>query len=598
VTNTNAATFKLQRNVHYHVKSQTCRLDTGRWAACHTPVVFRNLADGVHRLQAKLVMTNGSVATASYAWRVDTKAPHAPAVTGALTTWLSAESSQVSHQTATDPNGSGITGYVSRVSNDQGAHWTAGSGSPVTVTREGETWVEYAARDKAGNQSAWTRAIVRLDWSAPTAPSISGGSSNWHTTPATITDGRDSTDALSGVAGYRWRESTDDGQTWAEGVDTAGLTDITSDGVTLVQYQAIDHAGNESAWSRVAVVEVDQTAPSVPSVSGDDDSWRNTDGHVTDDQDSTDQTSGIARYQYRVTINGTPGPIHTDSTGKVTVGAEGDIDVQFRAVDRAGNTSAWSTPAAGAGELRIDKTAPAIVTFTPSTNGWSNQASETMTFTTNDDLGSDNHSGVDYIEYATSPTGDDGTFGERTDIQNGDSATVTDEGSTYFGAVACDKAGNCTSFTTDDQPIQIDRTAPGTPTQATSGYPSAAFTCPAGVAGDVFAIFDWERGAVLDSLSGINHFEYELAWYDSGAGKVIVKSAPQPILMNNYIRFIISNSNPAFAGVTDPVLRVQVLVRSVDNAGNTSAWTAIDEAGDGSVNPQMDVCISFPQNQG
>jgi hypothetical protein len=57
---------------------------------------------------------------------------------------------------------------------------------------------------------------------------------------------------------------------------------------------------------------------------------------------STDGTSGIARYDYRVSTNGgsTYGTPVTNQSS-VSFSNTGTYEVQFRAVDNAGNMSAW-----------------------------------------------------------------------------------------------------------------------------------------------------------------------------------------------------------------------------------------------------------------
>jgi hypothetical protein len=62
---------------------------------------------------------------------------------------------------------------------------------------------------------------------------------------------------------------------------------------------------------------------------------------------STDAASGVARYQYRYSTNG--GAFGTARTGtSATFSSKGTYVVQFQAVDRAGNMSAWGPATTGA----------------------------------------------------------------------------------------------------------------------------------------------------------------------------------------------------------------------------------------------------------
>ena len=106
---------------------------------------------------------SGASATTSFTWRVDTAAPAVPAVSGGSLDWLAVATRTVNHGVALDPSpASGVAAYSSRISTDGGATWAAGPAGAVDVTAEGETLVEYAAVDRAGNASPWSApAVVR-----------------------------------------------------------------------------------------------------------------------------------------------------------------------------------------------------------------------------------------------------------------------------------------------------------------------------------------------------------------------------------------------------------------------------------------------------
>ena len=179
---------------------------------------------------------------------------------------------------STDSPGSGVTGYQYRTSTDGGSSWSpATDGSSVNISAEGETLVQFRAKDTLGHFSSWAPSspiagsTVRIDGTPPTVPTVSGGSASWHTTsPWTVS--ASSTDPNgSGVAGYEYQTSPDN-STWSSA--TAGNSvDISTQGTTYVQFRAIDNSGNASAWSSSATVKLDSVAPSVPTLTGGSASW-------------------------------------------------------------------------------------------------------------------------------------------------------------------------------------------------------------------------------------------------------------------------------------------------------------------------------------
>jgi len=109
--------------------------------------------------------------------------------------------------------------------------------------------------DNAGNVSAWTPAVngatntARIDRSAPSAPTVTGGSGATNCFRRRNVSASGSSDGVgSGVAHYQYRVSKDHGVTW--GVTTSGsVAKLTTSGVYVVQFQAVDNVGLLSAWA-------------------------------------------------------------------------------------------------------------------------------------------------------------------------------------------------------------------------------------------------------------------------------------------------------------------------------------------------------------
>lgn len=233
--------------------------DEGRYV--RVVVTARN-PGGPARATSKAV---GPIAVAA-----DRTAPTAPVVTGGSLAWRDAPEVIIRGAGSTDARGE--VSYQTRVSLTRGASWSvASAGDVVTVTSEGETWVQVRARDAAGNVSAWAPAhasgapeaagVARLDRTAPArAPALSGGSLEWRTQPVTISASGGADNVA--VAGYDYRTSRDDGLTWS--APTAGeAVTVTDEDQTLVQFRARDAAGHVGSWTPSHL-----SAPAVPDVAG------------------------------------------------------------------------------------------------------------------------------------------------------------------------------------------------------------------------------------------------------------------------------------------------------------------------------------------
>ncbi len=133
----------------------------------------------------------------------------------------------------------------------------------TTVTYQGSLGYNITAVSASGvplavGESYWPYH----DTGAPTAPTVSGvPASSVDQTAVTLT-ASGSTDATTWVDHYQSRLSYDNGTTWQAAVDGASR-DVTATGSTLVQFRAVDGAGNASTWTQVTVT-IDRPAPGAP----------------------------------------------------------------------------------------------------------------------------------------------------------------------------------------------------------------------------------------------------------------------------------------------------------------------------------------------
>jgi hypothetical protein len=331
------------------------------------------------------------------------------------------------------------------------------------VTREGTTFVQFRATDNAGNTSGWTTAAagaagsVRLDRTSPSL-TVSGATGAW-TNASAVGVTASAGDADSGVAGYQSRTSVDGGASWDAPQATPAVT-ASLEGTTLVQFRATDHAGNTSPWTTATPggagsVRIDRTPPAV-TVSGADGSWTNAPS-VTVTSSATDGASGVAGSESRTSTTGGTTWDTPAGGAAVTLTAEGETLVQFRATDGAGNTSAWTAAAAGGpGSVRIDRAPP---------------GSPLMIVTADTSVPANSGRGAVTIQTATAPGDTKATRVVVTQngrlVHDGPFGTFRDEGladgTQYrYEAVAYDRIGNVSPLN-DSVVTTPDRTPPAQP---------------------------------------------------------------------------------------------------------------------------------------
>ncbi len=422
------------------------------------------------------------------------------------------------------------------------------------IAAQGTTTVQFRAIDSAGNVGPWSPSssgganVVQIDTVKPTAPTVSGGSLTWSAAASKTITASGASDALSGLpagAGYESRTSTDGGTTWsAASLPGAGSLAVSAEGETLVQFRSIDAAGNVSAWvpattGSTDTVRLDHTAPSVPDVSGGSATWLNAASVTLNAANSTDTGgSGFSKYQYRTSTDAGATWSAAVNGASVAVSAEGTTQVEFRGVDVAGNASSWSVVAA-ASTVNLDRTVPSLPAVAGGSASWSSAASVTVTASGS----TDSLSGLSGYQYETAFNG-----AAWSGVTAGASVSPVAEGTTTVRFRSVDNAGNTSAWTTVAAAgtVNLDRTVPSLPAVAGG---SASWSNAASVA--VIA------SGSTDALSGISGYQYETA-FNAGAWSAAIAGV---------------SVSPSVEGTTT------VRFRSVDNAGNTSAWTTVAAAG-------------------
>lgn len=216
---------------------------------------------------------------------------------------------------------------------------------PFMLATDGVHTVEYYSQDMAKNDETPISFEVKIDNDAPetsySTDPASPGPTGWFTTAVEVTLTVD--DPHSGINQTRYRVNRGN---WNGYVEPFLLS---NDGEMRVEYYSIDHANNREE-SGEFTVWIDQTDPSVahtlvgnPAANGVFPS------EVTLMLSATDTTSGVSTLEYSV-----DGGEWTPYSAPVGFSADGNVTVDYRATDVAGNT------ATGTVTFYIDATPPEV----------------------------------------------------------------------------------------------------------------------------------------------------------------------------------------------------------------------------------------------
>ncbi|GGI08100.1 hypothetical protein GCM10011354_27410 [Egicoccus halophilus] len=125
--------------------------------------------------------------------------------------------------------------------------WTAYD-EPIVLASDGVHELAYRSTDAAGNEEAIRTMTVRIDTTAPTSTVALEGPVDRGVYTGTVTVTLSATDATSGIDRIEYRRVGEDRRHVHDGPFR-----LEDDGDHVVEYRAIDVAGNVEAWNRVDV---------------------------------------------------------------------------------------------------------------------------------------------------------------------------------------------------------------------------------------------------------------------------------------------------------------------------------------------------------
>ncbi|MFK7691364.1 discoidin domain-containing protein [Paenibacillus sp. HJGM_3] len=246
-------------------------------------------------------------------------APQNPPSTGSSPLWHGWFSPVRATLTAADAM-SGLAGI--QVSRDNGATWSPYTGS-LMISEEGVNPIWYRSVDQSGNIEPPKKLDVKIDRTAPvTVSQPSGGSWSNQDEWVHLT----ATDNLSGA---ETRYSLDGGATW---VYYSIPFPVEEEGISRIQYQAIDNAGNIEPI-RTLDVKIDRTVPEIQVKLDQYELWPANHKMVTVHASvyASDALSGIASWQLTSIASNEPdnGTDDGDTTDDIQNAAFGTPDTVF-----------------------------------------------------------------------------------------------------------------------------------------------------------------------------------------------------------------------------------------------------------------------------
>lgn len=224
---------------------------------------------------------------------------------------------------------------------------------PVDVPAEAHATAPLAEPVAAVIPAVATLALpvagaVRIDRTPPSVPVVVGGSDDWRPLGRVELRASGSLDTGSGLSGYQWRASVDGGLSWTEAAG-GSVVAVDREGETLVQFRALDHAGNASEWTgQEGTVRQRVMTPPVPHILGTSAHWVGANQIVL--QADAELPGGFV-FEHRL---GRPGGEWSAPVpgAQVTVLEEGETRVAFRSAGH-GMVSDWAETM-----VRIDRTGP------------------------------------------------------------------------------------------------------------------------------------------------------------------------------------------------------------------------------------------------
>jgi hypothetical protein len=330
-----------------------------------------------------------------------------------------------------------------------------------TLADQGTANWTVNACDTAGNCAAPASTTTKIDSIAPANPNTSGGNPTWVNDASTVLTGT-FTQTPGDVSPDTIRHQSTRSYISINASTpptNGGTLTVTLLGLTTVDFQVYDAAGNESSWIPTPhPARLDRVAPSLAVTGDTSQAWRNTAATLTlttADPGNGVVSAGLNPAALTYTRTGPAAASGTYATGSDSLfhlanGAqEGTSDWTFNACDGAGNCATQATA-----KTRVDTIAPVAPVVVGGNASYTSVFQSVFTSTPATETG--DKSPYSSTEYRTAYNG--AAYGPA--AATPETRNVTAEGETFMQMRSIDAAGNISAWATANQPARLDRTAP------------------------------------------------------------------------------------------------------------------------------------------
>ena len=363
-----------------------------------------------------------------------------------------------------------------------------------TITDDGVRKEVITVEDKAGNKITYT-LILKIDRTPPPKPTITMYLENSSTETSTGTKYTNNTwknkyvwvntnkpKDNPDISGWKTNQYTTTGKNGVNNDKVGNDVHINNEGTSTIKFRSMDNAGNYSDYTKLNTIKLDRTIK-IPTTYLK--KWKNNNTEPTSasglsnysnntwysgkvftypsGSEETGDVSGLKEYQY--TTTGKTSNVSNKSATYRNIEAQGTSYIKWRAVDKAGNVSNYTSNST----LKLDRNAPQVPTTNmkqwknnntepTSASGLSNYSNNTWysgkvyTYPSGSNEKGD-VSGLKEYQYTTT-----GVTSNKSD-KSAKSRNVEAEGISYIKWKACDNAENCSSYNSKST-IKLDRTDP------------------------------------------------------------------------------------------------------------------------------------------
>ena len=395
-----------------------------------------------------------------------------------------------------------------------------------------------------------------------TAPTISGGSTNWQADSVTLSVTEAGT-AESGVSYYEYYETNDassapDINTQASGkIDDITLT-LTTEGIKYYYFRTVSTAGWKSEWSNVSVVKIDNTTPSCNiSLSGGTiglNNWYTSSPTVK----MSTSVAGLSGISYGLSTSSSASyslNVEDGNNGTTsTTAAEGSNTYHGYVRTGAGKTATCTAT------VNVDSGTVTAPTINGGSTSWKS-SDVTLSVTT---AGKATSGLANYEYYKTTSTTAPTSSTAATGTTSGN-VTINTNGTTYVYYRTVSKAGQKSAWTSAST-VKLDKTTP---------------TCSISVTGGTTGSNSWYTSAptikVTTSTAGVSGLSYGLttsttATYSSTAtsGNTGTTSVTASSGSKTYYGYVKSGSGKTAS--CSKTVKLETSVTAPTVTGGSTSW--------------------------